>query len=133
MKKGGGRRYYRPEDIALLSGIRALLYDDGLSIKVVQAELKTQGVPAIAARGRQEIVTPVTPESVDTVETLISTPLANSAEENALDTESFDDVERRSENPKERENNGETHERLSGALQKLLNARERLNDTLQKH
>jgi DNA-binding transcriptional MerR regulator len=33
MKRGGGRRYYRPEDVDLLRSIRALLYDDGYTIK----------------------------------------------------------------------------------------------------
>ena len=36
MKRGGGRRYYRPEDIGLLRKIRSLLYDDGYTIKGVQ-------------------------------------------------------------------------------------------------
>ncbi|PIW25916.1 MAG: MerR family transcriptional regulator [Rhodospirillales bacterium CG15_BIG_FIL_POST_REV_8_21_14_020_66_15] len=40
MKRGGGRRYYRPEDILLLSRIRGWLYDDGYTIKGVQKLLK---------------------------------------------------------------------------------------------
>lgn len=44
MKRGGGRRYYRPEDIDLLRGIRQLLYDDGYTIKGVQKILREQGV-----------------------------------------------------------------------------------------
>ena len=40
MKRGGGRRYYRPEDITLLKKIRALLYDDGYTIKGVQKLLR---------------------------------------------------------------------------------------------
>ena len=36
VKRGGGRRYYRPEDVRLLRGIRGLLYDDGMTIKGVQ-------------------------------------------------------------------------------------------------
>ena len=36
LKRGGGRRYYRPEDIKLLSHIRSLLYDEGYTIKGVQ-------------------------------------------------------------------------------------------------
>jgi DNA-binding transcriptional MerR regulator len=43
MKRGGGRRYYRPEDVALLRGIRFLLYDDGYTIRGVQKILKEQG------------------------------------------------------------------------------------------
>jgi DNA-binding transcriptional MerR regulator len=43
MKRGGGRRYYRPEDIHLLRGIRHLLYGEGYTIRGVQRILKEQG------------------------------------------------------------------------------------------
>ncbi|MCJ7994716.1 MerR family transcriptional regulator [Rhizobium cremeum] len=43
MKRGGGRRYYRPDDVELLKGIRHLLYDQGYTIKGVQKLLKTNG------------------------------------------------------------------------------------------
>lgn len=52
MKRGGGRRYYRPDDVDLLKGIRHLLYDHGYTIKGVQKLLKTNGnrfVSAIAS------------------------------------------------------------------------------------
>lgn len=44
VKRGGGRRFYRPEDIDLLRGIRHLLYSDGYTIKGVQKILKEHGV-----------------------------------------------------------------------------------------
>ncbi len=44
MKRGGGRRYYRPEDVDLLRGIRWLLYSDGYTIKGVQRILRDNGV-----------------------------------------------------------------------------------------
>ncbi len=44
MKLGGGRRYYRPEDMELLRGIRGLLYDQGYTIRGVQRILKENGV-----------------------------------------------------------------------------------------
>lgn len=43
LKRGGGRRYYRPEDIDLLRSIQHLLYTDGYTIKGVQKMLKTDG------------------------------------------------------------------------------------------
>lgn len=49
MKRGGGRRYYRPEDIDLLKGIRHLLYDHGYTIRGVQKVLKTNGNRFVAA------------------------------------------------------------------------------------
>ena len=54
MKRGGGRRYYRPEDIELLSGIRALLHSDGYTIKGVQKILKQHGADYAKAYGRGE-------------------------------------------------------------------------------
>ena len=43
MKRGGGRRYYRPDDVELLQGIRHLLYAEGYTIKGVQRILKENG------------------------------------------------------------------------------------------
>ena len=44
MKRGGGRRYYRPDDVDLLRGIRHLLYGEGYTIRGVQRMLKDNGV-----------------------------------------------------------------------------------------
>jgi len=43
MKRGGGRRYYRPDDVNLLRGIRHLLYGEGYTIRGVQRILREQG------------------------------------------------------------------------------------------
>lgn len=51
MKRGGGRRYYRPDDIELLKGIRILLYDQGYTIKGVQKLLKQNGNKFVIAIG----------------------------------------------------------------------------------
>lgn len=47
LKRGGGRRYYRPDDVELLRVIRHLLYSDGYTIKGVQRMLKERGVRAV--------------------------------------------------------------------------------------
>ena len=52
VKRAGGRRYYRPEDVDLLKGIRALLYSDGLTIKGVQKVLKERGPRHVCEIGR---------------------------------------------------------------------------------
>ena len=44
VKRAGGRRYYRPEDMLLLGGIKKLLHDDGMTIKGAQKVLRDQGV-----------------------------------------------------------------------------------------
>ena len=43
IKRGGGRRYYRPEDVDLLRGIKNLLYNDGYTIRGVQKVIKENG------------------------------------------------------------------------------------------
>jgi DNA-binding transcriptional MerR regulator len=53
MKKGGGRRYYRNEDVDLIKGIRAALYGEGLTIRGVLKIMKEQGVGEIIAMGYQ--------------------------------------------------------------------------------
>ncbi len=55
MKSSGGRRYYRPEDVDLLRGIRELLYGDGLTIKGVQKIFREQGTRAVMVRGRPDL------------------------------------------------------------------------------
>jgi len=52
LKRAGGRRYYRPDDIDLLKGIRALLYGEGFTIKGVQKVLREQGAKHVAEIGR---------------------------------------------------------------------------------
>jgi DNA-binding transcriptional MerR regulator len=51
MKRGGGRRYYRPEDLALLRGICHLLHAEGYTIKGVQKILREQGVDHVKQVG----------------------------------------------------------------------------------
>ena len=75
MKRGGGRRYYRPQDVELIKGIRHMLYDQGYTIKGVQKLLRENGnqfliaigsgdraaVEAIAQRKQAEAAAPLTP------------------------------------------------------------------------
>ncbi len=57
LKRGGGRRYYRPDDVALLRRIKSLLYNDGYTIKGVQKLLR-EGAGADAASGDDEAAAP---------------------------------------------------------------------------
>ncbi|MEL6364575.1 MAG: MerR family transcriptional regulator [Pseudomonadota bacterium] len=52
MKRAGGRRYYRPQDIDLLHGVKSLLYKDGFTIKGAQQVLKERGVKFVQELGR---------------------------------------------------------------------------------
>jgi DNA-binding transcriptional MerR regulator len=47
MKRSGGRRYYRPDDVDLLRGIRRLLYGEGYTIRGVQRILKEHGIKSV--------------------------------------------------------------------------------------
>ncbi len=52
VKRAGGRRYYRPDDVALLISIKRLLHDDGFTIRGVQKMLREQGARQIAAQSQ---------------------------------------------------------------------------------
>jgi len=68
MKRGGGRRYYRPDDIDLLRGIRYLLYGEGYTIRGVQRILKEQGPRFVIGAGRGDMTGGFRPEAEDDVE-----------------------------------------------------------------
>src|SRR5260370_41238437 len=49
LKRGGGRRYYRPDDVEILRAVKQLLYDEGYTIKGVQRLFKEQGARAVVS------------------------------------------------------------------------------------
>lgn len=51
MKRGGGRRYYRPDDVSLLRGIRHLLYGEGYTIRGVQRIIREHGIRFVQTAG----------------------------------------------------------------------------------
>lgn len=53
VKRAGGRRYYRPEDMALIGGLKVLLHEQGMTIKGAQKMLREQGVRHVASLGPQ--------------------------------------------------------------------------------
>jgi DNA-binding transcriptional MerR regulator len=55
MKRGGGRRYYRPQDVDLIKGIRHMLYDQGYTIKGVQKLLRDNGNQFLVAIGNGDL------------------------------------------------------------------------------
>lgn len=65
MKRGGGRRYYRPEDLALLRGICRLLHAEGYTIKGVQKILREQGIDQVKQLGTEPAAAP-TPAPIAT-------------------------------------------------------------------
>ncbi len=81
MKRGGGRRYYRVNDVDLLKGIRQLLYGKGYTIKGVQRILKERGVAHVTDIGRGEEPAPVTQDAKGVVENSVplKTPSAQTS------------------------------------------------------
>ncbi len=73
MKRGGGRRYYRPQDIELLKGIRHLLYGEGYTIRGVQKILKENGVAKVIGSVHGA------PLASDTPDTAASVPISEAA------------------------------------------------------
>ena len=55
LKRGGGRRYYRPQDVDLIKGIKSMLYDQGYTIKGVQKLLRENGNQFVAAIGAGDL------------------------------------------------------------------------------
>lgn len=68
LKRGGGRRYYRPDDVELLRVIRHLLYSDGYTIKGVQRMLKERGVRAVLEVRNQAPGNAPEPAAASTIE-----------------------------------------------------------------
>lgn len=87
LKRGGGRRYYRPDDVLLLKGIRHLLYDRGFTIKGVQRILKDQGVRQVIAIGQTGAIEPVAVADPDSE--LVALPFG-AGEESGLPKEDCD-------------------------------------------
>lgn len=83
LKRGGGRRYYRPEDVDLLKGIRHLLYDHGYTIKGVQKLLKTNG---------NKFVMAVASGDLATLEALVAAGPATRSDEPKLTTPEDDQI-----------------------------------------
>ncbi|AWN35567.1 MerR family transcriptional regulator [Methylobacterium radiodurans] len=65
LKRAGGRRYYRPEDVALIAGIRQLLHVQRYTIQGAQRVLRENGVRFVQAVGRGEVVA-AAPEAPET-------------------------------------------------------------------
>ena len=68
MKRGGGRRYYRPDDVDLLRGVRHLLYGEGYTIRGVQRILRDEGAAFVQNVWRAGAVAPPPQSEEDRVE-----------------------------------------------------------------
>jgi DNA-binding transcriptional MerR regulator len=124
VKRAGGRRYYRPEDVDLLRGIRALLYLEGFTIKGAQKILRDRGLRYVAELGRGETA-PERPAPRKLAE-FIAVPEEPQFARAALSV--LEGAPDEADAPAEVELAGEERERLSGLLEELLQLRVRLRD-----
>jgi DNA-binding transcriptional MerR regulator len=89
MKRGGGRRYYRPDDVDLLRGIRHLLYGEGYTIRGVQRILKDNGIKFVQSVWKSGAPQPGPPQGDDetdadeTVDSFDASDVDMDAEEDA--------------------------------------------------
>ena len=79
VKRAGGRRYYRPNDMLLLGGIKQLLHEDGLTIKGVQKILREEGMSHVAALSQP--LDELTQSEIGTVDEIEETPFIDVPEE----------------------------------------------------
>jgi DNA-binding transcriptional MerR regulator len=85
MKRSGGRRYYRPDDVDLLKGIRRLLYSEGYTIRGVQRILKEHGVKSV-----QGLADGTAAVSFGAIEEAVGQSLRETDGEELADTEGVD-------------------------------------------
>lgn len=78
LKRAGGRRFYRPQDLVVLKAVKRLLHDEGLTIKGVQRLYKEQGIKRIAAWGDPDGLVSFEPEGA-AAEAPASQPVAETA------------------------------------------------------
>ena len=90
LKRGGGRRYYRPEDVALLQRIHHLLYTEGYTIKGVQKLLKGQGKAQIIAEAQNQN----TNQNVDQTQATVAAPAPQQQEAPQADSGKMTDKQR---------------------------------------
>jgi DNA-binding transcriptional MerR regulator len=99
LKRGGGRRYYRPDDVELLRGIRHLLYGEGYTIRGVQRILKEEGVRSVQRVWRDEdraaaaAAGALPPPAPSELASLRGEPPDDEEAEDALEVEASDDVD----------------------------------------
>jgi DNA-binding transcriptional MerR regulator len=113
LKRGGGRRYYRPDDVELLRAIRQLLYGEGYTIKGVQKILKEQGVRALIALRGQTTAAPAAASD------LLTPPLAAAPNQTGSDAATVEDRADLDDVPANRLMRCDL-ERLQTALRELL-------------
>lgn len=93
VKRAGGRRYYRPEDVDLITGIRQLLHGQGYTIRGAQRVLREGGVRFVQAIGRGEAAAGApSPQDAEAEAQAEARPPAGTPELNATDLGAIEDA-----------------------------------------
>lgn len=134
MKKGGGRRYFRPEDISLLQGIKVFLYEKEYAIKDLQDFLRDEGPGKVIAAGAAPTMASTSePEPKPAPEVVETAPVADVKRAKAPAQEVAETASESAESEAEATAKADagTHT-LLGALSQLQGARAKLDAALKK-
>jgi len=126
MKRGGGRRYYRPDDVDLLRGIRHLLYGEGYTIRGVQRILREHGGAFVQNVWRVGAEPPPPPLEEDAQD--VAAELAEDRVEPALLSELSEKVR----SAEDGVGSSEHRQKLEMALDELLACRRIIDGVLQQ-
>jgi DNA-binding transcriptional MerR regulator len=121
MKRGGGRRYYRPEDLVLLRGIQRLLHAEGYTIKGVQKILREHGVEPVKDQGLLAIAEQASAGKAGTRSRAVSGAASKSSAAASGRVRPLTPVARAAPNPKPAGQaiNGPVHASLAAAIREL--------------
>jgi DNA-binding transcriptional MerR regulator len=86
MKRAGGRRFYRPQDIVVLRGVMRLLHDEGYTIKGVQRLHREEGIRRVIGAAEAPLAAPAAPEPAEAHAVLAEAPPNLAHREALLDT-----------------------------------------------
>ncbi len=126
MKRGGGRRYYRPDDVDLLRGIRHLLYGEGYTIRGVQRILREHGGAFVQNVWRVGAEPPPPPLDEDAQE-VSAEPMDDRAEPSLLS-----ELGEKVRSAEEGIGSGENRRKLETALDELVACRRIIDSVLQQ-
>jgi DNA-binding transcriptional MerR regulator len=127
MKRGGGRRYYRPDDVDLLRGIRHLLYGEGYTIRGVQRILREHGGAFVQNVWRAGAEPPPPPLEEDASD-IVAEPAEDRAEATL-----FSGLGEKVRSAEDGIGNSEHRQKLEMALDELLACRRIIDGVLQQN
>ncbi len=125
VKRAGGRRMYRRQDVLLLKGLRRLLYDDGYTIKGAQKYLREHGVAAVAALADAQTPSPDPAQDLKPTKAEAETQASTAAPDEAQAAQTV-------ASPPATMLSASQIDLAKRALTRLEQARERLTGVLQK-